>query len=416
MKNCHQRKKLKFALKMLNVKLGRAKKSLAENKADQNATSIKVKKVNTAYTKLENTIEATKQSLIKQADAIMKAKFAIDKAKLKHENMMRSIQRDTDRGKEDREEQKSLQGEADKLNVSIVELSQQKASLTKTVAADTKAASAQAQAMKTKVDAMLKAAKELDAFKVVSVLVQEGAAPSPAKPSYEAEYGKYMHGNYKNDPSVPIIKELVENQHKRVKAAEKLLFALQKKIRDTEDEIKEVEHDKTRLEKEKKKADDASATADKKADDLEKKASTSSASATKFLNSSITMLEVELQKQKDKETKTHASKAKAERTLKHMGQLVQEQQAKLNSENGAVTSSEDAQKSVEDQITESTGALTNMQKQVSDSQAEEKAAKEKLATEEKGLVARIKVYKVAAKDLDKHKPEIVRQHGLQPEL
>jgi len=49
-------------------------------------------------------------------------------------------------------------------------------------------------------------------------------------------------------------------------------------------------------------------------------------------------------------------------------------------------------------------------------QFHEKDQKASLGLSEKALVARIKVYKTAAKDLDKHKPEIVRQHGLQPEL
>jgi len=427
-------KKMNFSIKMLNVKLERAKTTLAGNTKDQAAHKNKTAKVIDAYKKLENAIDLTKQSLIKQADIIMKQKFAIDKAKLKHEGMTRSFQRDTDRAKEDREEQKSLQAESDKLNASITELNTQKASLTKSVAADTKAANAQAEAYKKKVDAMMKAAKELDAFKVGSDSPtlcgeKEGSTckcngrvyygkkhvsgkpgkgplttfekmkktnfktkevngqikcsngefgdPTPgffkhcwceedtgflqedAEPhhdavhgsEYEKAYGLYMNGNYKNDPSVPIIKELVENQRTRVRAAEKLLYALQKKIRESEDEIKEVDADIKRLESQKKEAQDAANGAKLSANGLEKRATDGKATMTTFQANNITGPETKMQQAQDKEKKTHASKAKAERTLKHMGELLKEQQAKLDSATASVSAANLALKTVEDQIT-----------------------------------------------------------------
>lgn len=416
-------KKMNFSIKMLNVKLDRAKNTLVGITKDQEAHKNKTDKVTAAYTKLENTIELTKQSLIKQADTIMKQKFAIDKAKLKLESMTRSIQRDTDRAKEDREEQKSLQAESDKLKGSIAELNLQKAGLAETVESDLKAGDAQGQAYQKRVDAMMKAAKELDVFKVNETgFVQEDDGPVPVHhdavygSKYEKEYGKYMSGHYKNDPSVPIIKELLDNQHKRVRAAEKILYAIQKKVREAEAEIKEIDADIKRLEAQKKEADDAATTAETKAKALEKKATDGNATATLFQANSVTKPEDVMQKAEDKEKKTHASKAKAERTLKHMGELLKEQQAKLAGANAAVSSANLAKKSVEDQITKSTDDLTTHQKKVSDSQKAEKDAKAQLGLSEKALVERIKVYKAAVKDLDKHKPEIVRQHGLQPEL
>lgn len=410
-------KKLKFAIKMLNVKLERAKTSLAAKKKDHTSAKTKMGKVDTAYKKLENTIAATKESLIKQDDAIMKQNFAIDKAKLKLEAMTRSVQRDTDRAKEDTEEQKSLEADSGKLSKSISEVNATMAGLEKSKASDEKAATKQAAAMKSKIDAMLKAAKELDAWKVAEKsLVQEDAAPAPAAKGWEQVYGEYINGNYKNDPSVPIIKELVQNQHKRVKTAEKELNAVKKKIRDTKDEIKELVADRTRLQKQQKEADDAATAAKTKATDLEKKAKDGSAAAATFKNASVTTPLGVLQKAQAKRKNTDASKAKAERTLKHMGELVQEQQGKLDAANGAVSNADLTLKGIEEEIATSGDTLKNSQNAISKNQKGEKFAKEKLAKEEKVLVDRIKVYKVAVKDLDKHKPEIVRQHGLQPEL
>jgi len=418
-------KKGNFSIKMLNVKLGRAKEGLAEAKTGQNSSSTKMNKVNAAYTKLENTIEATKVNMMQQDDALMKQKFAIDKAKLKYESMTRSIQRHTDRAKEDREEEKSLQTDSGKLGESIAELSKQGASLNATKTKDLLAATAKAAELKGKVEKMMKATKELDAFKVES-FVQDDApngtqiiiTPLTKEPlkSWNQVYKEYMTGNYKNDPAVPIIKELVENQQKRAKVTATELEMIQKKIRDTSDALKEIDADIARLKKQKKEADDAADAAKKKATDLETKVKDGEGAAVKFKADSITKPEGLYKTAEEKRKKTEANKLKAERTLKHMMELVKEQKAKLDAANAAVSNAEMAFTAVENDIAKAVQDLKNSQNDTAYRQKKEKDAKVKLAAEEKALVARIKVYKAAAKDLDKHKPEIVKQHRLQPEL
>lgn len=488
-------KKGNFSIKMFNVKLGRAKASLTEAKTGQNSSSTKMNKVNAAYTKLENTIEATKVNIMQQDDALMKQKFAIDKAKLKYEAMTRSVQRHTDRAKEDREEEKSLQTDSGKLGDSIAELTKQKASLNATKTKDLKVATAKAAELKGKVEKMMKATKELDAWKVASFMQNNAptttqcACENPGHPSFKdctkskactctgkvrigygnkwsswtdvtgsiqcassnfggdpfpgqakecqcqvspatvitpltkkplkswnQEYAEYMEGNYKNDPAVPIIKELIENQHKRAKVTANELEMVQKKIRDTTDEIKEIDADIARLKKQQKEADDAADAAKKKATDLEKKVKDGEGAAVKFKADSITKPEGLYKTAEEKRKKTEASKLKAERTLKHMMDLVKEQKAKLDAANAAVSNVNMALTAVENDIAKSSQDLKNSQNDTAYRQKKEKDAKEKLAAEEKALVARIKVYKTEAKDLDKHKPEIVKQHRLQPEL
>lgn len=407
-------KKQKFAIKMLNVKKDRAQKSLDEKKKDHTDAKGKMAKVNTAYKKLQSTIEKTAGTLIDMDDDIMKRKFAIDKAKLKLEGIERSISRGSDKAKADRAEQKSLQAQSSKLNATLTELNTKKGSLQKTVDETQKAANATTATMKKKIAAMLKAAKELEAFKVGKLLLQDDSSADPVK--WEQVYAQYMTGNYKKDPSVPIIKELVANQHKRVKAVEAQLDKLNKKLRDANDEIKELDADIGRATAQKKTADDAAAAAGKKAGEREGEAKKEGGEAAILKSNSITKPEAELKKAQEKQTKTQASKAKAERTLKHMGELVREQQAKLDAANGAMSTADLALKALLEQITKSGETLAGFQKQITDAQKKEKDAKGKLAKEEVALTGRIKTYKAANLDLEKHKPEIVRQHGLQPEL
>jgi len=402
--------KVDFNIKMHKKKIGRSKQDLDDKKMEHKEFQVKLGKIDGVYKKLQDSIEAAKESLIKQDDDLMKAKFAIDKAKLKHSNMLRAVDRTSDKAKEDREEQASFEKDAGKVNKSIVELDEGIAALAKGRSADQKAAQKADSVVKEKVKAMIKACRELDAWKV------DDGKKLPAPKSVEEEYNQYMSGNYKNAPEVPIIKELVQNQHTRVKAAEKALEAINKKIRDASDEIKSMKADRSRLQEQHKEAMDSANAAKKEAGDLEAKVMADTEAAEKLKENEVDKPTKKYEESQSKRKKTDEGKQKAERTLKLTGEALQEQRQRVSAAEGAVNAVDLQVKGHQKDLEEAEAQHKKLLKQEQKMKDNEKMAKKKLEKDEKELVERIKVYKTAVKDLDKHKPEIVRLHGLQPEL
>jgi len=78
-----QENKIKFNINIIGVKIERADKDLKEAKSDATAAEAKRNKVHQAAVKLEKTIAATADNLVKREDAMLKQQFAMDKAKLK---------------------------------------------------------------------------------------------------------------------------------------------------------------------------------------------------------------------------------------------------------------------------------------------------------------------------------------------
>lgn len=410
-----EEKKNQFTIKMVNVKIVRAKKAMAEKTEDLKAAQAKKDKVDQAADKLEKTIAATADNLLKRDDAIMKQKFAIDKAKLKLENLARLAQRDMDRAKEDREEQKSLEDESGKLGKSIAELTKQKAAALKVREADEKAAKEQEGVVKAKAAKMSDAIKELEKYKK-DAFVQTDAEADPEHRSFEEEFkDKYFATEYKDHKNVPNLKELVENQYKRAKAADKILQDLNKKISDNNQDIKELEGDIDRLTENKKTADDNASEAKKKADDLDKKAKDGLAGAAKFKKDEVDTPTADMNKAKDARAKEQASKAKAEKTLTFMQNIQVEEQKRVDAAQSALDTVETELKQQEADLEKAKEWLATSTKEKEALEKKEKEMKDKLGKGEKDMMGRIKAYKVAAKDLDKHKPDIVRLHNLQPE-
>jgi len=406
-----EQKKREFTIKMIGVKIGRAKKALTEKTADQKAVQKKKSKVDKAYANLEKTLEKAEENIVKRDDALMKQKFAIDKAKLSLEAKAREAQRSMDKAKEDREEQKSLATESAKLGKEIAGLNKQGGALKKSLAVDQKAAKAQGAVVKSKTAKMAKAWKELDAFKASGLNVDEFADPN-----YEIKHRGVMNRAYKKDKRVGPLKELATNQYNRVKASEKVLLGLEKKMRDTNDEIKDINLAAARLTKQKKEADKLSNAAKAKADGLDKSAKAGIDSAKKFKAASITKPLVQMRKTQAAQKREQVSRDKAKKTLKFMGNLQKEQTAKVDAAAGQVSSAQTALGSQQKSLVQAKGWLSDAKKERASLAKQEKAEKATLAANEKAMMGRIKAYKKAVRDLDKYKPEIVRQHSLLPAL
>lgn len=416
-----EEKKFNFTIKMIGVKIGRAEDSLTEKKYDLGNATAKKAKVSDAATKLEKTIEATEDNLVKRSDAIMKQKFAIDKAKLKLKAMGRASQRDLDRAKEDRDEEKSLKSEADGLAKDIAELEKSKTAVTKTRDSDTKAAKDQEKVVKAKADKMRTAIKELDEFRVQTLLAvkpEQGAAEASVSliqaDPFETDFKKGYHAMYKNDPKVDELKELVKNQYKRTKAADKILQGLLKKIKDSNHQIEELKIDIARLGKQKKAASDKSLVAKGKADALDKKAQDALKEAETFRDTNVTKPTAELKKAEDAQKTEEAKKAKAEKTLKMMQDLLKEEVKKVSDATAAVSNAGMALDAEKQSLVKTKSDLAEVVKQREALQAKEKDMKDHLGDNEKAMMERIKAYKESLKDLEKNKPEIVKLHSLQP--
>lgn len=410
-------KKSNFTVKMIGVKIQRAQKDLAEKQQSVKDAQAKKAKVDQAADKLEKTIEATEDQLVKREDSIMKQKFAIDKAKLTLENMERSSARDTDRAKEDREEEKSLKAEVAKISKQLGEVNKQKAAITKTRDADMKAAKDQKTVVGAKHAKMSKAIKELEPFKLKDLLQVQAAAEPKEKPDYEREYeDAYYASKYNKHPSAQDLKELVENQYKRTKAADKILQSLNKKIRDANQEIKELDSDIGRLQKSSKEASDKAAEAKKKAEELEKRSKEVQGKATKFKQDSIAKPLAEMQKAEEAQKKEQASKYKAEKTLKFMQGIIKDEAKKVDVAKTHLANSEMALSLQQKDLAQAQTVSADTQKEKDALEKKAKAMKDNLGASEKAMMDRIKGYKAAAKDLDKHRPEIVRLHQLQPEF
>jgi len=407
-----QENKIKFNINIIGVKIERADKDLKEAKSDATAAEAKRNKVHQAAVKLEKTIAATEDNLVKREDAMMKQQFAIDKAKLKLKALGRAAERNTDRAKEDRQEEKSLKDEAAKIQKDIDDLNKQKAAVTKIRDSDKKAAESQAAVVKAKAAKMTKAIKELDQYKVKGMLLTQA---DPAPRSYQEEYERgYFASQYKKHPNVANLKELVENQYKRTKAADRILQDLEKKIRDGNQEIKEQEADVGRLQKQLKEANDKANAAKTKAEALEKKATADLEAAAKVKQDDVEKPQAVLDKAKETQAKEQKSKAKAQKTLKFMQNILAEEGKKVVAAKGAVSIAEMALKTQKDNLEKTKVSLTERTKEKTDLETKVKGMKKTLAEKEKAMEARITAYKVEVKDLEKHKPEIVRLHKLQP--
>lgn len=251
------------------------------------------------------------------------------------------------------------------------------------------------------------------------VVLAQQAEPNdqgPIMSKLEADYKKGMHGTqYTNHPSVVDVKELVTNQYERAKAAGKIREDYQKKVRDSEDEIKEITATKGRLQKQKDEAVKDAGAAKQKALALEKKAGDAAAAAKTLKEESIDKPTVVYDKEMAAQKKEEASKAKAEKTLKMLQQLQQEQNRKVNAAAGQVENAKLNVKRCANDKKRTQELLEDQGEKITKLGAKLKEMKDALAKKENAMQDRIKAYRDSVRDLDKHKPENVRQHNLQPE-
>lgn len=405
-----EQKKQEFAIKMIDTNIGRAVEDQKEKKEFADTTAKRSKKFDKQVDDLGKKIDVAEASMIKQEDANQKLKFAIDKAKGKLENIERNAVRDMERAKEDRDEEKSLQAESNRLTKEIADLKNEEDGLVQTLKDDKKEKAEQTEVWKKRVTKLQKAMNSLAEYAKDSEKPVTDKYQMPQK--FEAEYKRRLDAvEYKSSSEVADFKELMTNQYNRAKDEENVLNEIDNKVTDTEQEISEVKAEKARLTAKKEKADKSAKSAKDKAEALEKRGTDAMNEAKTIKEEQVVKPTAELNKGKDKYAELKAGKLKDEKTLSFADDAAKQENKKLEVAQNDLQSAEQHHEDLKLKKKEAEGKLDDIKRETKEAEEQLKALKTGLATEEKGLTKRIKVYKAAMKDLNKHKPEIVRQHG-----
>lgn len=405
-----EQKKQEFAIKMLNTNIERAAQDQKEKKDFVDTTSKRSKKFDKQVDDTQKKIDVAEASMINQEDANQKLKFAIDKAKGKLENIERNAVRDMERAKEDRDEEKSLNAEAGRLSKEIDDLKNEEDGLTQTLNDDKRERAAQKENWNKRVTKLQTAMNSLAEYAKDSEKPVTNKYEMPQK--FEAEYKRRLDAvEYKSSTEVGDFKELMTNQYNRAKDEENVLNEIDNKVTDTEQEISEVKAENARLTAKKVKADKSAKSAKDKADALEKRGQDGMTTANTIKEEQVVKPTAELNKGKDKYAALKAGKLKDEKTLTFVDDAAKQESAKLKVAQNDLLSAEQHHEDLKAQKKEAEGKLKDIEREKKEAEEALKAMKMGVAKDEKSLTGRIKVYKAAMKDLNKHKPEIVRQHG-----
>jgi chromosome segregation ATPase len=404
-----EEKKRNFTMSMSDTRVSRAQKHLSEREADEKSGQEKLDKIDEKVAEIETNVTIQKDNLIKIEDSITKQTFALDQAKLKLEDMLRTKERLIDKTEEQEKEEKSLKGESEKIDKEMEQLKAEKDKYAKRVAEDTKTASDLQGDLDDRVAKVKTAWKELDEFRKETF-----AAPSGSDWAETAQ--KWIHGDYVDDARVPETKELVKNQYQRAKEAEQALDDQNQKIKDIQQTMSDIDRQTSQYGEEKAKVQEAEKKAKDAATQLKDDTKKQEDAIKDHKENQIEKpLEV-LKKTKADKAAALASLASAKRTLKFTTDLQRQQKSHLHALSGYVSQAHMALDNENKALETSKGALAKIQEELKALTDEEKAKKAEMETMESGMMTRIKVYKERAKALHAKRPEIVRLHGLEPKM
>jgi chromosome segregation ATPase len=404
-----EEKKSNFTLSMSATRVARAEKALADREADAKAAHEKLEKVEKTVEEIETNITILKDNLVTMEDSIVKQTFALDKAKLKLEDMSRAKDRLVAKTEEQEVEEKSLQKDIAKIDKQLKELQRGKDGYSKQVTEATKEAAEMKTELDTKVDKLKTAEQTLDPFR-------KKTFSAPTGSDWDEAAEEWIHGDYVDDERVPETKELVENQYKRAKDAEQALNDQNQKIKDLQETIADIDRQSAQYGEEKTKVSSEETKANETAKQLIDEAQKEEEAMKEQKENEIDKPLEALEKAKAEKLKTESDLEKATRTLKFAQGLLEQQKSHHHALSGYVSQ---AQMSLEHEnlsLKTSQGHLANIQEELKVLTDEEEAKKAAMQSMESGMMTRIKAYKERAKSLYLKRPEIVRLFGLEPKM